>query len=199
LRQASDRRHLLNDVRVAEELGVRYNDSHRTRDSVLPGAPQTRDECDGRMLKAITERHNITFADVLSARQRLASFRWDPAVHVPLAVVYVAIAFMLARAIRNRFSADEKPALIVASLFVAVILGGLMLAFAQLWGGIVEMIRVGNQHMSYRGLRLGWRQYSPAVFVTAIVLFWLVVALTYRTPAVQRGTSGVPLRLRGIQ
>lgn len=195
-RNAADQRHLVNDVRVAEELGVRYEDSRLRRGHVSAGAPLTRDDCDARLFQTIAGRHGVTLADLRAARQHLAEFRWDPAVHLPLAGLYAFLALRLARGIRNRFSFDEKPAVIVSTVFASVVLGGLMLALGQLWDGFVEMARVGNQHLTYRALRLGWGEHSAMVFTIGVALFWMLVLLSFVAPPRHTREWGSPLRLR---
>jgi hypothetical protein len=181
VRSSRHLRHLIDDVRVAEELGIRYSDA-----TGLAGRPSsaqrgmTLEECNAKLFNAIAHTHSITSADVLHARERLDALRWDPAIHLPLAGFFVLVTFAMARWIRNRFSRDEKPAAIVATLFVSATIGGLMLALGHLWGGVVEMIRVGDMHLSYRTARLGWRHYSAEVLAAAVMLFWVVVLLSYR-------------------
>jgi hypothetical protein len=140
----------------------------------------TLEECTAKLFSAIARTHSITSADVLHARERLDAVRWDPAIHLPLAGFYVLLAATMARWIRNRFSRDEKPAAIAATLFGSAVIGGLMLALGHLWGGVVEMIQVGDMHLSYRTARLGWRHYSEEVFAAAVLVFWMVVLLSYR-------------------
>ena len=54
----------------------------------------------------------------------------------------------------------------------------------HLWAGVVEMIRVGDMHMSYRAGRLGWRGYGREVFALGVLLFWsIVLAYYYVVPA----------------
>jgi len=180
LKRLADRRHLLNDVRVAEELGMRYSDSRLRRNLPIPGGPQTRDECDAKMFDAIVAHHRVTREDIQSARHQLANVRWDSAVHLPLVVLYVAAAFLLARRIRDRFAQDERIAAAIASVFVSFAVAGFMLVAAWLWGAAIEMLRVGNQHMSYRGLRFGLREYGPGVFVGCTAIFWMIVLYMYR-------------------
>src|SRR5437867_9732854 len=45
VRNSAHERHLMEDVRVAEELGIRYNDVRLARGLAVPGKPQTRDDC----------------------------------------------------------------------------------------------------------------------------------------------------------
>ena len=60
--------------------------------------------------------------------------------------------------------------MVMVSLAFAV--GGVMLG--EMWSWAVEGYRVGNSHMSYRAERLIWSRHRGALFVRALVLFWVV-------------------------
>ena len=174
-------RHMVDDVRVAEELGIRYSDATGVAGRPSTAQPgMTLEECTAKLFSAIARTHSITYADVLHARERLDAVRWDPAIQLPVAGSYVLVTFAVARWIRNRFSRDEKPAAIAATLFASAAIGGLVLALGHLWGGVVEMIRVGDMHLSYRTARLGWRHHSEEVLAAAVLVFWMVVLLSYK-------------------
>src|SRR5438309_1054861 len=115
-----DQQHLIDDVMVAEELAVRYADA---RGKLRPLYVQTRRDCEAKLFGAIAQSHGVTLAKIDQARQRLADRGWDPAVHLPLAVFYVAAALAMARRIRHRFPGDERAAAILTTLFVSVGLG----------------------------------------------------------------------------
>jgi hypothetical protein len=170
LQDPGHRRHLIDDVRVAEELGVRFHDTYLNRGHGRPEWPQTRDGCDAKLFEVIARTHHVADADVRHARARLAQ-QWDPAMYFPLAALYVTGAFTMARWIRKRFACDEKVASLVAALFASVVLSGSVLALGHLWGGAVEMLRLGNTHMTYRADRLGWHGYASVLFVAGVVLF----------------------------
>jgi hypothetical protein len=138
----------------------------------------------------------VRLTDVHAARQQLAEFGWDAAAQLPLVAFVAFLTIRLGRVIRNRFSSGEMGAAVVSTLFVSVVLGGLMLALGQLWDGFVEMARVGNQHLTYRALRLGWRQHAPLVFTITMVSFWIVVLLLYRARSRETPAAAPPLRLR---
>src|SRR5207302_11315227 len=115
------------------------------------------------------------------ARERLSDWRFEPMVHVPLAAFCVGAMVAAARRIRRRFPQDERAAAIAATLFASVVLGALVVAVGELWSAIVEMIRVGDTHMSYRAARLGWRGHGPEAFALGVLLFWSIVILHART------------------
>jgi len=181
-------RHLVDDVRVAEELGIRYDDSRRARGAPSPGKPVKRDECDTALFNEIAARHAVRLDDVREGRRRLAEGSWNPAMYLPLAALYAVAALTTARRIRRRFyGPDEKAAVLVATFAASVAISASLLPLGHLWGGIVEMVRVGNQHMSYRADRLGWRGYDREVFTLGVLLFWSLVLIQHGVaPGAQR-------------
>ena len=170
LQDAAHRQHLLNDVRVAEELGVRFHDTYLNRGRGRPDWPLTRDECDATLFESIGRNHHVTIADIRQARTQL-SHRWDPFTYVPLAALYSVGAFGLSRVIRRRFANDEWVPTMVAVLFASMVLSGFVLALGHLWGGAVEMVRLGNMHMTYRADRLGWHGYASSLFIAGTLVF----------------------------
>ena len=99
------------------------------------------------------------------------SQRWDPFMYVPLGALYCVGAFGLSRWIRRRFANDEWTPTLVAVLFASMMLSGCVLALGHLWGGAVEMVRLGNMHMTYRADRLGWHGYASSLFIAGTVVF----------------------------
>ena len=171
--------HLVVDVRIAEELAMRYADA-RSYSRAEHG--RNRSGCEATLFARIEHTHRIDAADIAAARQQLSEAGWDAPVHVPLAALYIAAAFAAARRIRHRFGADEKAPATLATCFVSVVLGLVFLVLGHLWDGVIEMVRVGNTHMSYRVERLGWRESWDEVFVSSVLVFWCTVLLHYRRP-----------------
>ena len=50
----------------------------------------------------------------------------------------------------------------------------------DLWSSMMENIRLGNGHLSYRGARIPWQHHQPVILVFAMALFWAVAAFRYR-------------------
>lgn len=182
--------HLVDDVRVAEELAIRYDDVRLARRIPVPGGPITRDECNAMLFATIARTHSIDVADVRDARARLAGRGPETGIYLPLLALYAVAAFVAARWISHRFPwRDEKGAAVVAAAFVSMAMSVALVESGHLWGGLVEMLRVGNTHMSYRAGRFGWRQFGPTVLALGIASFWMMVILAYRFP--RRGGSDV--------
>jgi hypothetical protein len=176
LQDAAYRRHLLNDVRVAEELGVRFHDTYLNRGRGRPDWPLTRDDCDASLFESIGRNHNVTMVDIRGARTQLSQ-QWDPFTYVPLAALYFVGAFGMSRWIRRRFANDEWAPTMVAALFASMVLAGCVLALGHLWGGAVEMVRLGNMHMTYRADRLGWHGHASSLFMAGTLVFFASMLL----------------------
>lgn len=48
-------------------------------------------------------------------------------------------------------------------------------------GAVVDMVRLGTTHMSYRALRPTWLgEHRVGLFVAGVAMFWLVALVRYR-------------------
>jgi hypothetical protein len=175
LRQA-DQHHLAEDIRVAEELAIRFTDA---RGKLSPLAGQRLRDCEAKLFGEIARNHSVSLTEISETRTHLGDWRWDPAVHIPLATIYPVAVLVVVRRLRNRFARDEKLAIICTALFLSLMFGAAVLAVGNVWAAVVNMVRLGNTHMSYRAGRVGWREYTNLAFVTSALLFLLAVLLSY--------------------
>ena len=172
-------RTLVEDVRTAEELAMRYADA-RYDSKAAHG--RLRSECEAKLFDLLSNAHGVSATEVSAAREQLARNSFDPPVHLPLIVFYLAAILWTTRKIRDRFTSDERMAIAVTSVFVGLGIGLIVIVLGHLWDGTVEMLRVGNTHMSYRVGRLGFREHTAKVFAGTLVLFWCAVFAAYRPP-----------------
>jgi hypothetical protein len=174
--------HLRADVKVAEELGVRYDDTRLARGPAPEGRPKSRDECDARLFGEVAALHSIDLRAVLNARELLNSERPEAVVYLPLVLLYAGVAFAAASRISARFDwANEKVPLLVVGTLVSVGIGAALAGSGHLWGGLVEMARMGNTHMTYRAHRLGWKEFAPYVFLLGVASVWASMLVRSRT------------------
>jgi hypothetical protein len=162
---------------VAEELAIRFTDA---RGKLSPLAGQRLRDCEAKLFGDIARDHSVSLADISEARTHLGDPHLDPAVHIPLATLYALVVLGIVRRLHRRFSRDEKTAAIFTALFLSLVLGASVVMVGNLWSGVVNMVRLGTTHMSYRAARLGWRAHTNLVFITSALLFLLVVLLSYR-------------------
>lgn len=183
LADSGDARHLLDDVRMAEDLAIRYGD---IRWAPGPTRWQQRDaRCLEPTLARIADRHNISLQAVLASRERLDEpRRLDPLVVVPVALFAAALGSLVVRRLSKRFSYREEPlANAVGTALASVLVGGVTLAFGRFWEGGIEAIRLGTTHLTYRGLRLRWTQDPVELFLIGAALVWVVALARYRPRA----------------
>src|SRR5687768_5487704 len=174
-----DAQHLLEDVRLAEDLAIRYGD---IRWGPGPERWQERHaQCLEPSLRQIAARHGVSLQTVLSVRKRLDEPRgFDPAVDVPIGLFAIALGLVGLRRVTKRFpSGDEPLARSVATAMVSVLVGGVTLAFGRLWEGGVASVRLGTDLLSYRGLRLRWTQEPVELFVLGMAIAWVVALLCH--------------------
>jgi hypothetical protein len=81
--------------------------------------------------------------------------------------------------IGRRFSPQEELLpYALAALLASGLVGIVTVGVGGIFEGAIEMFRVGNDHLGYRGLRLQWVQHRPELLAAAIVLFWVIAAAT---------------------
>jgi hypothetical protein len=175
----ANRANLTDDIKIAEELAIRFTDA---QGKLNPLAGQRLRECESRLFAVIAANRGLTVADVIETRKGLSEWRWDSLVHLPLITTYIIAMIAIVQRIHRRFTADEWGAAVVATLATSLALGVSILVIGHLWHGLIEMIRVGNTHMSYRAFRLGWRQYSLHVFLMVVLSCWAMVLASYLLP-----------------
>lgn len=176
-------RPLVQDVRTIEELALRYADTRFDSESAHG---RLRAECEAKLFGMLPAKHGVSVEGIATARAQLAQNSFDPPVHLPLVLFYLAVVAVAVRRIRRRFSADEVMPVVIATVFVSVGIAVGFIVLGHLWDGVVEMLRVGNTHMSYRAERLGFREHTGKVVALAMGLFWCVVLGSYWVP---RGSS----------
>jgi hypothetical protein len=174
LQHEPDRRHLNNDVEIAEELGIRYGDSFRSR-AGLPETRRRRTECTATLFAQISRVHGVTSNDVEQARgQRPAGM--DVLVLLSFAMLYAFLSSKLVRGIFSRHPIDEPlPALVAVALVSATAGVGAVMAL-PMWGEVFEIVRRADGHGSYRVGRLPWGHHMLELFGAGVVLFCLIAA-----------------------
>jgi hypothetical protein len=175
LARESDRTHLTTDVLRAEELAIRYGDVRWG-----PGAirqERSRQDCLEPLFARVAAEHGINRADINSARDSLSHRGLNLTTNIPIALFFLGASALLLLMIARRFSPQEELlpfalAALLASGFVGIVTVGV----GGIFEGTIEMFRVGNDHLGYRGLRLQWVRHRPELLAAAIVLFWVIAA-----------------------
>lgn len=198
LSNAAHQKHLVGDAHIAEELAIRHADVEFGRrfgvehHGGLIDDGRFRRECLSRMLHAIEDSHGATSEQVDLARgQRNRTY--DVAASLLFLPFYILGAIAASRWLSRRFSSDERFVRLVATGMVSIAVSFLGLQSLRLWGGLWEVVRVGNGHMtSIRAASQNiWIHHVDGQLIAGVLLFWLVSLCCSRFPFVDH-SSEVP-------
>jgi len=193
LSSPTDRQHLTDDALVAEDRAIRYADTtrgHRSGHFETAGVyARTRDECMARMFAGIAASHGVAVADVRAALGR-RRFSVDLAVLLSMALFYGLAADCAARWVLRSFPFESRWPVLLAIGTASVVVSAGGLALGGLSAGLVEMIRIGNEHMSYRVGRSPWSRHQAELFVAGLLLFWIIAAIRFRASRVELAEPG---------
>lgn len=199
LRDRSQVRHLVDDLRTAEELAMRYGDRKAgwrqvevlgivTRHGGLKDRElgrRSRQECAATLLPLIASTHGVTVADLEGVRPQLADRGFDLPVTIPIALVFAYALARFTRWIGSRFGSDEWMAWGVATLFGSIAIPAVVLAIGGAWAGTVEIVRLGNEHIGQRarfeGLRANFLMLgvgNVVVWIASAGVRWFAAKMT---------------------
>lgn len=168
---------LIDDIKRAEEISIRHSDA-KPYGAVRR---ESRDRCEALLFSAIADSRHISVDQVRHARKQLDHRGFDWLVNLPMALITLAAAVLMTRAARARFPDDRMPR-VGAIVVLSVGLGILVIGVGQLWAFAVEAVRVGNDHLSYRGLRIPWGKHRATTFALALLSMWVIAAMPARAP-----------------
>jgi hypothetical protein len=174
LRDPGQARHLDNDAQFAEELAIRHGDAFLGRETA-PERGRRVEQCTAQLTAWIVRIHDVTPDDVQRAREH-RELRVDVVtVFVPMALLFAVVATLVADRVRRRFpwTGDRWPA-IAATALAAVAVSLAVAVVGEVWSWAVEMVRVGDSHLSNRALRLPWGRHRPAICFAGVVLFVVI-------------------------
>ena len=116
---------------------------------------------------------------------RLPERVFDLPVTMPLASAFVFCVSYVFRRITRRFSGEPVP-FAICLIAVSVVLPGVFLWAGEFWTSILQMIRVGSQHVGGRVRKLPWVVHQQQIFIAGVALFWLIVALNWGWASFER-------------
>ena len=184
-------RHLLDDLQTAEELAVRYGDrtgGWRLVDTfgIISRHGGLKDREAGRLAKqtctvslldTIGAIHGLTAEDIARVQPRLAERGLDLPVTIPVIALFALALRSWVRWLRNRFQSDEWVPWAVATVFGSVILTAVILAIGAGWALLVEIVRLGNEHVGARARTADLRGNFLIMFGAGIAATWAVSAI----------------------
>lgn len=193
LRTLSQQRHLSEDAELAEDLAIRYADVHHGPHSGhfegMVEYARARDQCMAGLFQNVARTHQLSETQV---RQFLGRRRsdWDLAVSFSFAVLYGWSAYALAGWVNRLYPASEsRLARVALILYVSVIVSLAGVWVGELWAGLMENLRVGSGHLSYRGARVPWSHHGVVLFAAGASLFWIFAAWQRRAVSGSRSSS----------
>jgi hypothetical protein len=161
-----DRRHLILDAEVAEELVDRYR-FHQ---------PNDQPACEKRLAEAVARTHSVNVNDVVRARDHISERGLNLYVNLPMGLLFIPAVLAVIGRIERRFGDEAGPAMIALAIASLLVSASFVLV-GEFWTSILQMIRVGSQHVGGRVARLPWKRHEPQIFLVFIVTFWVVFSL----------------------
>jgi hypothetical protein len=184
LSRSTQARHLSADAERAEDLAIRYADARRGPHSGhFEGGAEyglTRDQCMARLFQIVGSNHSVTEEQI---RWHLAHrpTELDVAVILTFIALYAWATTLIVRRVCQRHADDQETSgsvvMIVYTSVTASVVGVLL---GEVWSDLMENIRLGNGHLSYRAERIPWSHHRLGMFVGGVVLFWLLAAFHHR-------------------
>ncbi len=159
----------MTDVELVDELVDRYR-FH---------IPNEQPQCEVRLLEAVVRTHSVANADVAHARERVSDRGLNLPVYVPVAALFICSVVVVTRRVERRFSGETLPTIITLAI-ASVALSVLFVLIGEFWTSVLQMIRVGSQHVGGRVARLPWKQHEPEILVIGIFVFWTVLLVRRR-------------------
>ena len=166
---------LIEDIKRAEDLAIRHVDAMRYGAGTVRRR-EAHERCEATLFAAISNARMISVEAVRDARRQLDQRGFDWLVNLPMAGFTIATALVMLRMVRKRFPDDRWPR-VVGIVLLSVGLGALVIGVGQVWAFAVEAVRIGNDHLGHRGLRIPWGKHRAVTFTLAMLAMWMIAAL----------------------
>lgn len=186
--------HLSADAEFAEDLAIRYTDTHlgpRTRQfESMAAYREGTQRCASTLYEAVAAMHHVPVASVQNAlgKNRMLI---DLAEITSFLLFYALASIIAIRRIQSLHPGGDASAHSLAlTLYCSFAFAAAGLLGLDEWAEMMESIRVGTGHMSYRGFRLPCSHHHNFIFCALLALFW-IIALTQGTYALRPGQGRV--------
>ena len=179
------RTHLIEDVRIAQDLGIRLGDSIAGR--IWNEANRSaRQSCTDSSFAAIARMHGVSRQEITSLIGTRDHWLDILLVFMPMIVLLAAGNRMVARRLIASYDVEDRRVAGIILLVLAPVLAGIGLVLAQIWAVVVESLRLGSEHISYRAAEIPlyrhrWIAYGVAVSL-GIGIVLVELGRTGRTP-----------------
>ena len=169
LTKLSDRGHLRFDAATAEDMSIRWADTHFGH---RPEWDRKQGECMQTLFQGIAKDHGIDVAVVYQSGVERDPFV-DAAVIFSFGILYVFVAYIVTERIRRRFYGEDSSYWIMTlTMAIGVSLVAVMVGI--LGSIVIETLRLNSVHLSYRMNRIPFRQHWAMLFTCGLVIFGLV-------------------------
>lgn len=183
--------HLSEDVRVAQDLGIRHGDSVGGRHFYAANV-DARTACTEASFEQIMRQHQVSRAELVAVTG--AREYWADAllVIIPMLLLFLAVSRYVVRRIAVGYDTDDRWILVLILAVLTPIAAGVGVGFAQIWAVLVEEARLRSDHISYRAAYLPLYVYKELAWLTAGALFVAIAALVVRDRhALDRGRATI--------
>ena len=199
----TNRRHLTSEALRAEDVAIRYADSHNAPHSGhfegFAAYTRTTDSCMTALFAVVAHNHGVSLQEVRKSLDR-RPLSLDLAVMLSFAVFYGLVAYRVAGRVRSNFPLDggsDSAAAVAVTVLTSLFVSGLAVLIGEWYSLVAEMMWIGNGHLSYRVGRIPWNHHRLGLFFTGVICFLVIAALRYRAgggPSGEARWSGRPAR-----
>jgi hypothetical protein len=174
---------LIDDVRLAEDLAIRFADARGSVANAGAPTPSWRDvrlECEAALFAGVAREHRTSLTEITRVRDELGNRQLDAWVHPPMGLLALLLIAGASTKLKRRYGPDERIRFAAATVFWSIQSAVLVVAAGHLWSAALEMYRIGNGHLSYRASRIPWSHQWTPVFLTVVVVFVLFAWMQFR-------------------
>lgn len=172
------RKHIEEDVRVAQDLGIRYGDSVTGR--IYDDAHrQARARCTDSSFQSIMRQHDAPRAELDAATGARIAWPDVPLVFVPTLLLFIVASRVVVRNIAGAYDPGDRLIPLVILCILTPLAALAAVGFAQILAGVVEETRMRSDHLSFRGAYMPIHVYKYVAFAVAAAVF-AVIAAGYR-------------------
>jgi hypothetical protein len=176
LRNREEHRHLKADAELAEDLAIRFADKH---EGYNPGYVKARNQCMAALFSMVAKNHDVTVEQLREVLvERPVSF--DAVVLLCFTPIYFLLASLLTKLLSRRFPLQEGLPSLLVFILAAIFASFLGVLLLEILAFAPEVMRLGNNHLSYRANRIPWAHHRLPLFVGGFILYLLAAAHRYR-------------------
>lgn len=191
LRESAHVEHALEDLRMADELAIRFGDRKagwrltetfgfvsrhgglKDRDA----GRQAHRECMTKLADTIALAHGVSLSELDALRPRLLERGLNPPVVVPVVVLLLWTIGRFTRWMRGRFEPDEWAGWVGATLLGSLVIPPVVFFLGSAWAVGLELLRIGNEHLGHRANFVTFPASLPVLFSIGVAAVWLGSAI----------------------